>query len=298
MRFSKVQIIVLASVALLFVLILSLGRTRPLHKKGAESTETADSLPPLNDEVMLAGAYQMLDSTQLDYLTKLEQQKANAQSFEEELLTLKLISRTWNEFDNFAAGAYFAQKVAELAPSGESWGIAGTSYGIAFQKEKKDNRLKTYLGHKAVACFQKADQESPDSLSHRINEAIMYVDLSMVDSKVPPMTGAQKLLALDKEYPDNLTVNLQLGRLSLNVSGDMQKAIPRFERIVALSDKQEIDAGTLVEAHFSLAECYKQLNNREKVLFHFDQAIELSKERPAIQDKLREAKNIFEKEGK
>lgn len=299
MRFSYLQIIVLCSALGLFVLILSLGRTKPLTKKGGEdSTQTTDTLPPLNDEAMLAGAYEKLDSNQLSYLTQLEQEKSKATLFEDEVLALKLISRTWNEFGNYAAGGYYAQKVAELAPSGEAWAIAGTTFGIAFNREQNDVQFKKYVGHKAVACFQKAAELEPDTVAHRINEAIMYVDLSIVDASVMPMTGAQKLLALDKEFPNNVNVNLQMGRLSLNMSGDIQKAIPRFERIIAIADSAKVDAGTLVEAHFSLTECYKQLNQKEKVLFHFDKAIALSKDKPTIAVKLQEAKDLFEKEGK
>jgi len=299
MRFSYSQIIVLCSALIIFLLILSLGRTKPHNKKGGEgTTETTDTLPPLNDEAMLAGAYQMLDSTQLSYLTKLEQEKAKATKLEEEILALKLISRTWNEFGNYAAGGYYAEKVAELAPTGDAWGIAGTTFGIAFNREQKDVQFKKYVGHKAVTCFQKAAQLEPDTVAHRINEAIMYVDLSIVDASVMPMTGALKLLELDKDFPNNVNVNLQLGRLSLNMSGDIQKAIPRFERIIAIADSAEVDSGTLVEAHFSLTECYKKLNQKEKVLYHFDQAIALSKEKPSIAVKLQEAKEIFEIEGK
>lgn len=299
MRVSSLQIIVLCSALVLFVLILSLGRTKPHAKKGAkDATQTTDTLPPLNDEAMLAGAYEMLDSSQLNYLTSLEQEKAKAKNLEEEVLTLKLISRTWNEFGNYAAGGYYAEKVAELAPSGEAWSIAGTTFGIAFNREQKDAQFKKYVGQKAVACFQKAAELEPDTVAHRINEAIMYVDLSTIDASVMPMTGAQKLLALDKEFPNNVNVNLQLGRLSLNMSGDIKKAIPRFERIIAIADSTIVDAGTLVEAHFSLTECYKQFNQKEKVLYHFDQAIALSKDKPAIAAKLQEAKEVFEKEGK
>lgn len=298
MRFNTLQIVTIAISILLFVLLLSFGRTKPLHKKGDSDTEAIDTIAPLNDEAMLAGARSALDSSQINFLSDLERKQAQAKNVEEEVLVLKLISRTWNEFGNFAAGGYYAQKVAELTPSGEAWAIAGSTFGIAFNKESKDLSLKKFMGHKAVAAFQKASELEPDTVAHGINEAVMYVELSMVDRKVMPMTGAQKLLALDKKHPDDININIQLGRLSFTRSGDVQKAIPRFEKVIALAETSKVDAAILLEAHFSLAECFKQLNNKEKAVFHYKRCMELTGDNPAVQQELKATLEKFEKEGK
>lgn len=299
MRFNHIQIIVLVSAVILFALLLSIGRTKPLNKKGDDKAAESDTLPPMKDEVMLAGARKSLDSIQLNLISELESRVSQAKNIEEEVLVFKLISRTWNEFGNFAAGAYYAQKVAELNPSGETWAVAGTSFGIAFNREMADIGLKKYLGNKAVLSLQKAVELEPDSISYAINEAIMYVELSMVDSKVLPMTGAQKLLALDKKHPDNININLQLGRLSYTRSGDVQKAIPRFIKVIELSEKSKFDNKAIVlEANFSLAECYKQLGNKEKTLYYYKKCIELSSDNPTVQKELQQALEKFEKEGK
>jgi len=286
MRLNTTQIIVIAVSVLLFIMLLTFGRTKPLHKKGAELA--SDTLPPLNDQAMLAGAKAALDSAKLNVLSNLEQQKAQAKNLEEEVLILKLISRTWNEFGNFAAGGYFAQKVAELKPSGEAWAISGSTYGIAFNKELADQALKKYLGHKAVDAFKKASSLEPDSIHYAINEAVMYVELSMADPKVMPMTGAQKLLELDKKHPNNISINLQLGRLSFTRSGDMQKAIPRFEKVLKLAvDKNTADAAVVLEAHFSLAEAYAKIDDKEKSAFHYKKCIELTADNPSVQQELK-----------
>jgi tetratricopeptide (TPR) repeat protein len=299
MRLNPIQIIVLVSTVILFALLLSVGRTKPLNKKGDDSAAESDTLPPMTDEVMLAGARKSLDSVQINLISELESRVTQAKNIEEEVLVFKLISRTWNEFGNFAAGAYYAQKVAELKSSGESWAVAGTSFGIAFNREMADVGLKKYLGNKAVVALQKAVEQEPDSISYAINEAIMYVELSMVDSKVLPMTGAQKLLALDKKHPDNININLQLGRLSYTRSGDVQKAIPRFLKVIELSEKSKLDNKAIIlEANFSLAECYKQLGNKEKTLYYYKKCIELSSDNPKVQMELQQALDKFEKEGK
>jgi tetratricopeptide (TPR) repeat protein len=294
MRLNTTQIIVIAVSVLFFFMLLTFGRTKPVHKKGDESA--TDTLPPLNDQAMLAGAKAALDSTQLNFLSNLEQQKAQAKNLEEEVLVLKLISRTWNEFGNFAAGGYFAQKVAELKPSGEAWAISGSTYGIAFNRELADVALKKYLGRKAVDALKKAYEMEPDSIHYGINEAIMYVELSMVDPKVLPMTGAQKMLELDKKHPDNISINLQLGRLSFNRSGDMKKAIPRFEKVLKLAELNKKDeSGLILEANFSLAEAYAKIDNKEKSAFHYKKCIELTADNPSIQKELKASLEKLEK---
>jgi tetratricopeptide (TPR) repeat protein len=294
MRLNTSQFIVIVVSILLFLMLFSFGRTKPLTKKGSESA--TDTLPPLNDQAMLAGARSTLDSSQIKLLTALEQQKSQAKNLEEEVLTLKLISRTWNEFGNFAAGAYYAEKVAELKPSAEAWAISGTTFGIAFNKELADIALKKYLGYKAINAFQKAYNLEPDSVQHGINEAVMYVELSMVDTKVMPMTGAQKLLELDKKNPDNININLQLGRLSFTRSGDIQKAIPRFEKVLKLAEtKDGIDSGIVLEAHFSLAECFTKSNEKDKAVFHYKKCIELTSENPSVQKELKASLEKLEK---
>jgi tetratricopeptide (TPR) repeat protein len=292
MRQSTFQIVVIASSVLIFILLLSFGRTKPLNKKGDEAA--AEDTIALNDEVLMAGARAKLDSAQLAYMTTLEQQLAQASQLEEEVLSLKLISRTWNEYGNFAAGGYFAEKVAKLKPSAESWSVAGTTYGIAFNREQQDFPLKKYVGHKAVQAFGKAIELAPDSISYRINEALMYVDLSMVDQTVMPMTGAQKMLSLDKEYPNNVKINLHLGRLSLNRTGDIKKAIPRFQNIIQIAEDSEVDKGILLEAHYSLVECFKKQENKEKVVYHYNQCISLAEGRPELEAELRRSKAAYE----
>ena len=110
MRLNPIQIIVLVSTVILFALLLSVGRTKPLNKKGDDSAAESDTLPPMTDEVMLAGARKSLDSVQINLISELESRVTQAKNIEEEVLVFKLISRTWNEFGNFAAGAYYAQK--------------------------------------------------------------------------------------------------------------------------------------------------------------------------------------------
>ncbi len=108
------------------------------------------------------------------------------------------------------------------------------------------------------------------------------------------MTGAMKMLDLDKQFPNNVKINLHLGRLSLNRTGDIQKAIPRFERIVQIADTAQVDQGVLLEAHYSLVECFQKQNQRDQVLYHYDRCLELAEGRPELYNQLKLNKAAYE----
>jgi tetratricopeptide (TPR) repeat protein len=106
-------------------------------------------------------------------------------------------------------------------------------------------------------------------------------------------------LELDKKHPDNISINLQLGRLSFNRSGDMQKAIPRFEKVLKLSEKiTNVETGIVLEAHFSLAEAFAKISDKEKAIYHYKKCIELTTDNPSVQKELKASLEKLEKEVK
>ncbi len=290
MNLSKFQIGTIAVIAVLFLTLFFLGRTKPKVKKGENTAE--EPKQTLNIESVLANARNELDSIQLTWLTDLDKEKAQASSIQEEAEVLKLISRTWNEYGNFIAGGYYAEKVAELLVDGTSWSVAGTTYGIAFNKNKAQDQKQLAVSL-AIKAFEKAMALEPDTLRHAINEALMYLDLSTVDAKVMPMQGVLKLKALDKKFPNNVLVNMTLGRLSATRSGDMAKAKPRFEKVLAIAESKPVEKNILLEANFFLVECYKAENNKEKILYHYEKCIELSADNSKMQQEMIKAKQHY-----
>jgi len=59
-----------------------------------------------------------------------------------------------------------------------------------------------------------------------------------------------------------------------------------------------VEIGFLLEANFSLAECYKQLKEKEKTVFYYKECMKLSADNKPMQDELQKALEKFEKEGK
>lgn len=293
MNLSKLQIAVVTGAASLLLILVALnlmGYTVPSTKKGQPTADNPADF--LTEEIVLADARNTLDSSQTAWLTYLDREKAQAATIEEEAEVLKLISREWYQHGNYLASGYYAKKVAELLQTGDAWSIAGTTYADAF-KTGKENDIKKLAAQKAVEALGYAKALQPDSLQHRINEGLMVLELSTVDATVMPMKGVRLLQQLDNDFPNNVRVNMTLGRLSATRSGDLEKAKPRFEKVLEIAKTKPVPEELLLEAHFFLIDCYKEEGNSEKVLYHYDKMIAFSEEQPAVQDQMKRAKQQY-----
>lgn len=293
MNLSKLQITVVTGAITLLLILVTLnltGYTVSTTKKGQPTED--DPADALTEEIVLADARNTLDSSQAAWLTYLDQEKAQAATIEEEAEVLKLISRTWYENGNYLASGYYAKKVAELLQTGDAWSIAGTTYAAAFSAGQ-ENDIKKLAAQKAIEALAQAKALQPDSLQHRINEGLMYLELSSVDARVMPMKGVRLLQELDQEFPNNVRVNMTLGRLSATRSGDLAKAKPRFEKVLEIAEMKPVADEILLEAHYFLIDCYKQEENSEKVLYHYNKMDELSAGQPAVQAQMKRAKEQY-----
>jgi len=290
MGLSKLQLGFVATGCLILGGLLFLGRTKPTIKKGEEVG--SESKIVLTIDAVLTEARTKLDSAQIAWLTDLDQRKAQAVSLEDEARILKLISRTWNEYEYFLAGGYYAVQVAKLEDDASAWAVAGTTFGIAYNKEQ-DNAKKKLAAQEAIKAFQQAVKLEPDTVRHWINEAVMFIDLSTVDASTMPMKGVLKLRDLDQKFPNNIAVNMTLGRLSATRTKDLAKAKPRFEKVISIAQSKSVEAKILMEAHYFLIECYQTEKAHEKVIKHYDACITLSDEGSVIRQKLEDAKQQY-----
>ena len=293
MVLSKTQILVLlSSVTLLSFLmaIYYMGYTTPSIKKGEDPIDGPKEI--LTESIVITQARNLLDSSQHVWLAELENQKSGASTIDQEAEVLKLLSRTWFEYGNLIVSGYYAQKAAELLQTSQAWSIAGTTYGAAFGSSQQVDEKKL-AARKAIAALEKAQELEPDTLQHTLNIGLMYLELSTVDATVMPMKGVRILQQLDKDHPNNVMINMTLGRLSATRSGDLAKAKPRFEKVISIADTENVSSEILLEAHYFLIECYKNEKHDNKVLYHFDKAILLSVENQQLQQQMIAAKQKY-----
>lgn len=181
-------------------------------------------------EFLLMKARQQLTQPQQDALallnTELEQSKDTLQK----VAVLKRISGQWYTLKQPAIAAWFAEQVATLDPSDSTWSIAGANYYIGIREEKEES-VRQMCKTRAVKAFEKAISLAPDVVDHRINLALTYVELPSPDQ---PMQGILLLRELNKQYPQNVAVMLQLAALAVKTQ-QWDRAKERLNQALAIA---------------------------------------------------------------
>jgi len=177
----------------------------------------------------------------------------NSSNRADSISLLKKLSGAWYEQKEPVLAGYYAEMVAELEESAESWSMAGTTYAIALHNNSTPKKEKIYAANQSRSAFENAISLEPKNINHRINLALTYVRQPLENQ---PMKGIQMLLDLNEKYPDEEAVLYQLGRLAIQ-TGQYTKAIERLERVVELDPNRK-------NAFCMLAEAYSSTNQLEK----------------------------------
>ncbi len=245
---SRIQWISIGLVSALFLILYFGCDTKPKDMQLAE-TSRANTIETTGFQTLLNEAKPKLSKTDRDMIDAYHVQMSQVETDEEKVEVLKKISSQWFSSGNQALSGHYAEEIAEMTESAESWSIAGTTYALGIQRAEEE-KLRTYCQGRALKCFENAISIEPDNVDHRINQAICYVDMPPQDN---PMKGIQMLLGLNKNHPDNTGVLLQLARLGMRTN-QFEKAAQRLEKVIELEPNNK--TGVCL-----LAEVYQKLEN-------------------------------------
>ena len=219
---NRQQLIVVGSaIALFFVLYFGCDTKdktqKALTQSRALTTEALDIQSHI--ETTLAS----LDASQKGSIMAL-----TTQSESKDPSVLKQLSSAWHNAKHDEIAAWYAEKIADIEKTEDSWSIAGANFYLAIaQNEEKS--MRDFCTQRAVNAFQNAVSLNPTKLEHKINLALCYTENPPSDN---PMKGILLLRDLDKENPDNALVNVQLARLGIK-TGQFDKAIARLEKVLS-----------------------------------------------------------------
>lgn len=171
----------------------------------------------------------------------------------------KRLSSTWYSFEKPGIAGFYAEKTAELAGSEEAWSIAGTTYSICLQQGPSE-KVKNYCAQKAVQCLENAISINPGNPQHKLNLALVYAEDPPKDN---PMKGILMLVELNKQFPENVPVLAQLGRLAIK-TGQYEKAAQRLEQAISLDPGNQTANCLIVKAYEGLGNESKAAEFRSK----------------------------------
>lgn len=248
---TKLQYAVIAA-AVLLLLVLRFGcETKAPNMQNLEKSR---SLVAQNTDinVLLPAAKDSLEANDVALVEALEDELARQSSDTAKVAVLKRLAGEWYSLGNAVISGHYAQQIAELLNTEESWSIAGTTFALALQAQS-DPAVRDFASSRATKAFENAISINPEELSHKINLALVYTDNPPQDN---PMKGILMLRELNDSNPDNPAILLQLGRLAMRTN-QFERAVERLERAFQLDP-------TLTEAACMLADAYTALGDKAK----------------------------------
>lgn len=248
---SKQQwISIIASLGLIALLYFAFD-TKPKEQKEIERSRAlvAEST---DIQVLLKEAKEELGMGSLGEIIRLEQQLEEAvlDSIKAELY--QSLSGKWYAKGKHIIAGYYAQQVAEIKQTEESWSITGTTYTIGLQSSG-DEKARQFAVNRAVEAFESAISINPENTAHQVNLALVY---TRQPPKENPMKGIQMLLQLNKEQPENVLVLVNLGRLAIQ-TGQFDRAEARLQKALEVDPENK-------GAICLLANVYSELGNSAK----------------------------------
>ena len=163
----------------------------------------------------------------------------------------KLIA-TYTKIDKPIAVAYYAVKQAEKVNTEKQYVSAG-DYNATLMQTAPDDKARRFLMTNVLTCYKKAVELDSTKTDNRIRLAGAYME-----EGTQPMSGVLMLLDIVKKDSNNVDAQLMLGRFGL-ISGQTEKAIARFEKVLYLQPQNS-------EALFSLAEAYNSKGEKQKAI--------------------------------
>ena len=226
---SKYQIFTITGAILLFLFLYFCFDTIPNKQKNLEKSRMMN-IESTGISNLIKDAYANIDAEQKSIIDamNLDLEKSGSDSLKK-IQILKSLSGTWYDLGFPSIAGSYAEDIAVIQKTETSWSMAGTTYAICV-KNTDDGKIKDFCAKRAIKAFESAISINPESIEHRINLAICYVDQPNQDN---PMQGILMLRDLNTKYPENVAVLNQLGKLALQTN-QTEKALERLEAAIKL----------------------------------------------------------------
>lgn len=255
---NKSQWILISAAVLLFAVLYFGFDTKPSKHKEIEK-QRANSFASTDINSMLLDAKTGLPAQASASVMALEGDLEKAVQDTAKATAYKKLSSAWYQLEKPGISGYYAEKVAEIIRDETSWSIAGTTYSICLQREQ-DEKIRSFCTDHAVQALEKAASLNPANIQHKVNLALVYAENPPKDT---PMKGILMLVDLNKQYPDNVLVLTQLGRLAIKTS-QFDKAVQRLSRVMELEPDNKSAACLLSQAYEGLGDAAKATEFKSK----------------------------------
>jgi tetratricopeptide (TPR) repeat protein len=255
---SKNQVLTILSFVGLFFLLLFGFNTKP-QKLIKEEKERSLNLQATDISIIRNEALENLSGDERSTIQILQSKIGNESFDSTSLEPLKDLSGAWYKFGNLALAGYYAEQVAIVDESAQSWGIAGTTYALGVTRSKLDKE-KSFCLQKALESLENAISLDPNEIDYQTNRAVLLTEHPPKDN---PMQGILILRELNKNFPKNVPVMNNLARFALQTN-QLDKALERLNTALALDPTNKMTNCLLVQVYAQMGD--KASEEKFKVL--------------------------------
>lgn len=251
------QVILLVSGVALVAILFLFGVTKAPKKEeaampGAMQDGVSAGMVSIDFNTILDKARLTLSDNQRDSIAMVEMSLEKSRGEKDKAQTLIHLGEDWTRTGNIiVAGKYFAEAAA-INNDIKTWEEAANRFFMGFPNAA-DSTVRIFAVQEAIKCYEQLRTLDTANQDYPIRQALCYID-----GQGQVMQGVTLLKEVEKKYPDNLEMNLALGRLAV-VSGQYDKAAARLEKVVQLHPDN-------AEAYFHLAEAYRALGKKEEAI--------------------------------
>lgn len=259
----KQQWYVVTTGAVILFSLFVFGKFTPPHvHKESSSTEPK---PVVNETFdifqYISGLKKELTPSQSAYLTSLEDAISRGDLKSQKQQNFEALSNFWRDSAHaFTPFIYYLGEKAKLENSEKSLNFAAHSM-LEELRGISDPALKSWMANQANELFKKSLVLNPNNDSTIIGQGSTF----FFGAKGAPMEGIMNIRKVAEKNPDNVFAQFMLGYGGL-ISGQNEKAIERFKKVIALDPEN-------TEAVFLLAEIFEREGNKKEAIVWYQKGL-------------------------
>lgn len=250
--------ITIASAVALTALIYWGGNTIPPAKPVAKqpaaggASQGPGTMKPASFDSLIAASKSQLPKTAADSVKTIENELSAIRDSSRMAFVFMRLSGVWERAGQHIVANYFTATAAKLEKSEKNLTFAGQYFLELMQSESSD-AVRVWEANQAVSCLEQSQAIDPANEDTRLALATAFIE-----GTGEPMRGVQILRDITAQKPDDIPANMLLGRLSIQ-SGQLDKAIQRFETVLKADPKNK-------EAVYFMAQAYEGLGDKAKAI--------------------------------
>ena len=266
---KRPQWITLGIAIVLVTTLYLFGKTVP-EKKPVNIDKPDTSVNTMPTDSILAHAKRKLSTDQVVRINALENFIVRGDVKGQQLKVYHQLAHFWADTAQvFEPYAWYEAEAARLENSEKSLTFAAHLF-LKNLRDENDPALRTWEAFQAKDLFERSLKINPQNDSSTVGLGACYLFGGISET---PMEGILKVRAVAERDSTNIFAQEVLGQGSM-ISGQYEKAIPRFESVYRLS-KTNVEME--LEACLMLAEAFEKTSNNGSAIKWYGKSLELIK---------------------